>query len=165
MHGTASSGSLKSRELRTRVALPARMRIGCAWSDACILNVSSRGLLISASHLAVQDSAVELRHGDHVILARVVWRKGTQAGLRAEDRVPVEDIAIMSKAPPHRPVARPGADRRKARRSDEDSRLRSRAIEFAGIAFLAISLAATLFSMVEQAFARPLAMVSAALGG
>jgi energy-converting hydrogenase Eha subunit A len=38
-------------------------------------------------------------------------------------------------------------------------------IEFASVAIIAGSLAATLFSMVEQAFARPLALVQAALGG
>jgi len=59
----------------------------------------------------------------------------------------------------------PRADRRERPRSHDEGRLRSRAIEFAGAAVIAASLAATLFSMVEAAFARPLAVVQTALGG
>ena len=54
--------------LRRRVLLPARMRTSAGWSDACILNVSSRGALIHAKRPITQGSVVELRHGDHVIV-------------------------------------------------------------------------------------------------
>ena len=80
--------------------LHARMRASTGWTDACILNVSSRGLLINASATgAVTGSEVELRHGAHVIVAEVVWRKGTRAGLRTDQRVPVDEIMALSKAP------------------------------------------------------------------
>jgi hypothetical protein len=38
-------------------------------------------------------------------------------------------------------------------------------VEFAGAGVVALSLAVAALSMVEQAFARPIAMVTAALGG
>ncbi|MEP7130542.1 MAG: hypothetical protein ABI770_05380 [Sphingomicrobium sp.] len=137
------------------------------WSDVCILNVSSRGLQIRSIRGAAPGSTVELRHGDHVIVARVVWHNGTRAGLRAEDRVPVETIVIMARAAEVQPqaAALPVADRRKRPRTHEEHRLRSRALEFASVGLIAIVLAATVFSMVEQAFAPPLAMVRTALGG
>ena len=80
------------------MVLPARMRHGAAWSDACILNVSSRGLLIHTSRQAPMGSEIELRRGEHVILARVVWRDGAKVGLRADDRVPIEEIVTLGQS-------------------------------------------------------------------
>src|SRR3954466_7284207 len=96
--GSASQSRHKPRELRRRVVLPARMRIGSAWSDACILNISTRGLLIHTSSAMPSSGVVELRRGEHVIVARVAWREGSRAGLCAEERVPVEEIMTLSQA-------------------------------------------------------------------
>ena len=165
----AISGSRKPRELRRRVMLRARLRAGSGWSDACILNVSSRGLLINATTTASAQAGnmIEVRHGDHVIVAEVMWRKGTRAGLRTEARVPVEEIMALCNAPSLQLTATqwPQVDRRKKARSHDESRLRSRAIEFAGIAIVAVWLATGVFAMVQQAFAQPLARVEQALGG
>ena len=144
------------------------MRASSGWSDACILNVSSRGLLINASTAdgAATGSIIELRHCDQVIVGEVVWRKGTRAGLRTDQRVPVEEIMALGTATAFQLTADwPLAERRTRPRSHDESRLRSRAIEFAGVAVIGACLAAALFSMVEAAFARPLAMVQTALGG
>jgi len=89
----------KPRELRRRVILPARLRMGAHWSDACILNISSRGLMIQASRAAPEGSVIELWKGDYVIVARVVWRKGVRAGLCSDDRVPVEEIMSLAQSP------------------------------------------------------------------
>jgi hypothetical protein len=146
-----------------------RVRASSGWTDACILNVSSRGLLINASTAGVAPtgSTIELWHGEHVIGAEVVWRKGGRAGLRSEQRVPVEEIMALGKAPALQLTAAewPPAERRKRPRSHEESRLRSRAMEFAGIAAIASCLAVSALAMVEQAFAQPLALVERALGG
>ena len=149
--------------------LRARLRASSGWSDACILNVSSHGLLINATTAgaAATGSMIELWHGEHLIVGEVVWRKGTRAGLRTDQRVPVEEIMAIGNAPALQLTAGdwPRADRRKRPRSHDESRLRSRAIEFAGVAAIAVSLAIALLSMVEAAFAKPLAMVQTALGG
>jgi len=149
--------------------LRARLRASSGWSDACILDVSSRGLLINATTAgaAATGSIIELWHGEHLIVGEVVWRKGTRAGLRTDQRVPVEEIMAIGNAPAFQLTARdwPRADRRQRPRSHDESRLRSRAIEFAGVAAIAVSLAIALLSMVEAAFAKPLAMVQTALGG
>ena len=162
------SSAQKPRELRRRVILPARLRLGAHWSDACILNISSRGLMIQASRAAPEGSVIELWKGDYVIVARVVWRKGVRAGLRSEDRVPVEEIMSLAQSPGLQLTAttgRPPYERRKRARTHEDSRIRARMMEFASVAVIAAFLATAAFAMVEQAFARPLAMISAALGG
>lgn len=154
--------SHKPRELRRRVVVPARLRHGASWSDACILNISSRGLMIHSGRPMVEGTQVEVRRGDHVILARVMWRDGGRAGLRAEERVPVEEIMTLGQSLSLQLTAA-NRERRRHLRAADRCRLRGRAIEFAGVLTIAASLAGAGLVMIEQAFARPLALVSAAL--
>jgi len=147
--------------------LPARMRTAAGWSDACILDVSSRGLMVHAHIFALDDRVVELWHGDHAITARVVWRNGPKAGLRAEERIPVEDILGLS-VPDSLQLAvgrPPSAERRKGPRTHDDNRLAARAFEFASVAIIASTLAFGFSMWVEEALAQPLALVETALGG
>ena len=130
--------------------------------------MSSRGLLINAgAAAALADGNIEVWHGEHLIAATIVWRKGTRAGLRADAWVPVDDILAISQAPSLQLTAAqwPAVERRKRPRSHDDSRSRARAMEFAGIAVIAVSLAGGALMMVGHAFARPLGYVEAALGG
>ena len=103
---TAFRSQQRPRELRRRVMVRARMRAQSGWSDACILNVSSRGMLINASAPAVQGSTIEVWHGEHLIVATVMWRNGTRAGLHANERIPVEEILALAKygSPAHRSI-------------------------------------------------------------
>jgi hypothetical protein len=157
----------RPRELRRRVVLPARMRLGAAWSDACILNISSRGMMIQASRGAPQGSLVELERGDQLILARVIWRDGARAGLQVDDQLPVEDILLLSRAPGLQLTAVDTLllERRKNPPTHDLSRLRARTMEFVAIAFIAASLSAGTLAMLQEAFARPLKTIEAAFGG
>jgi len=157
----------KPRELRRRVMLPARMRTAAGWSDACILNVSSRGMLIHAGRPFVQGSLIELRHQQHVIVARVVWRDGSKAGLRAEERLPIEQILALSSSPGLQLTAGryKGPERRRRPRTHEQSRHQSRLFEFASLVAVAVAAAWMAVSLVGAALARPLAAVQTALTG
>ena len=160
--------SQRPRELRRRVVLSARLRAGAQWSDACILNISSRGLLIQSGRAGEKGSLVELRRGDHVIVARVAWHDGAHVGLKSEDRLPVEEIMSLSQSKSLKLLAlnEPLADRRKfARTISNDARLRGRLIEFASVGVITVSLALAVWTMVQEAFAVPLAKVEAALIG
>ena len=163
--GTMQSrgSSQKPRELRRRVVVPARLRHGAAWTDACILNISSRGLMIHTGRQIAKGTQVEVRRGDHVIIARVVWREGGRAGLRAEDRVPVDEIMTLGRSPSLQLTAGP-VERRRHPRSAERNRLRGKAVEFAAVATISACLAAAGLSMVQAAFARPPEIVSDVLG-
>ena len=144
------------------------MRVDSSWCDACILNISSRGLMIQVGRGAPSADTVELRRGQHVIVARVVWRDGSRAGLRSDDRLPVEDILSLSQAPALQRTAPDGGlveRRRQHRRDHERSRQRGRLFEFVSVAVIGCGLAVTLFSMVEEAFAKPMGAIRAALGG
>ena len=161
-----SDAGHRPRELRRSVVLPARMRLGSAWSDACILNISSRGMMIQASRGVPQGITIELQRGEYVVLAHVVWRYGARAGLQVEERLAVEDILTLSQAPGLQLTA---VDSLLLRRRDfypthDTSRLRARVFEFASIALIAISLSTAGLSMAREAIARPLALVEATLG-
>jgi len=151
------------------VVLPARVRTPAGWSDACILNVSSRGLLIYSRDAADTGTTIELHHRHHTIVARVMWRDGARAGVRSEDRVPVEEIMILGQAHNVTLTAteQPGVERRRAPRNDtryDRSRERGRSIEFVGALAIAAVLVTGMLEMVEAALARPLASIGAVLG-
>jgi len=164
MSGRRPPRNQKPRELRRRVVVPARLRDGASWSDACILNISSRGLMIHTGRPVRCGSEVELCRGEHMIVARVVWRDGGRAGLRAKERVPIEEI-VMSGHAAALQLAAANGERRRRPRPEDSSRLRGRAIEFAGLLAVVVTLAAGGISMVEAAFARPMAAVASTLAG
>jgi hypothetical protein len=158
----------RPRELRRRVKIPARVRATGGWADACILNVSSRGMMINAARPStIQGKTIELWHGERLVVATIVWRKGTLAGLRAEDRLPVEEILAGSREASLQLTAVPASGlERQVRAPDQaENRFRARAIEFAGVITVGGMLAAVALAMVEDAFARPLSAVMTALHG
>ena len=162
------SQSQRPRELRRRVVIPARLRNGAQWSDTCILNISSRGLMIHSGRAAPEGSVMELRRGAFVIVARVMWRDGGRVGLKSDDRLPIEDILSVSQSKALQLVAADGERidrRRKPRGGLPDARLRGRAFEFIGVGVIVLVLATSVWAMAEQAFARPLAQIGAALSG
>ena len=64
MRAGASSQSFRPRELRRKLLVPARLRHGAAWSDTCIVNISSRGLMIHSSRPLQPGSKVEVYRGE-----------------------------------------------------------------------------------------------------
>jgi hypothetical protein len=158
----------RPRELRRRVVMPARLRSSSGWTDACILNISSRGLMIHSSRAGPRGSVVELWRGDHVIVARVMWQDGARAGLQTDERLAVEDIlslrgsAAMSLTAPQAA----STDRRARPRGEPDRRKQQgKMIEFVGVVLAGCMFAATAYGMVAQALAGPMAMIDAALRG
>jgi hypothetical protein len=138
------------------------LRHGASWSDACILNISSRGLMIHTGRPLSRGTEVEIRRGDHIIIARVVWRDGGRAGLKSDDRVPIEQIVTLGQSPALQLTAA-GGERRKRPRTGSDSRMVGRSIELAGTLLVALALAGAGQRMIQSAFARPLSAVSARL--
>lgn len=168
MHASKISHNQRSRELRRRVMLPARLRAGMQWSDVCILNISSRGLLIHSPRPTAKGATVELWLGEHLIVARVVSRDGPRVGLRSEDRVPVEQIISLGEADALQLTAGNASRRERRRRqraSQLHARLRGRTIEFTAVSAIGASLAIAAWSIAEQALARPLTAITVALGG
>ncbi len=143
------------------------MRTSAGWSDACILNVSSRGLLVHAKQSVAEGASIELRHREHVILAQVIWHSGSRVGLQALDWVPVDDILMLSQSPTFQLTASSGraVEWRKLPGTHEDSRLIGRMIEFASVGIIALALSCGLFSMVMHALQDSMERVRVALDG
>jgi hypothetical protein len=141
------------------------MRTGAGWNDACILNISSRGLQIHASRCVPKGDSIELWRGDIVITARVVWRSGARAGLQSDECIPVEDIMSLGQSPALRLTAGNPRERRVRHRSHAESRIQARTFEFLSIAAIAATLSSGLFLIVLDVLARPLAVVQRAFGG
>ncbi|HUP67763.1 MAG TPA: hypothetical protein VM145_06110, partial [Sphingomicrobium sp.] len=101
-----------------------------------------------------------------VIVARVVWRDGSRVGLSSDERLPVDDIlslgasSALTLSAPHQT----SADAVTSERRREDRRSQGRIMEFVGVVAIACSLAVTAFDAVGHTLARPMAMVSQALG-
>jgi hypothetical protein len=145
-----------------------RMRAGGSWSNATILNLSSRGLMVDATAGALQADKVELWHGEHFIVATVIWRRAMRAGLRAENPIPVDSLMALSQTPSlqlSETPQWPQVERRRRPRAGEDSRFQARAFEFGSITVIAAFLVVGTFAMIEQACATPLHFLNAALGG
>ena len=157
--------NIKPREDRRRTLLPARLRNGAGWIDACILNVSSRGLLIHAKCQAQPGSQIELRRGGYLVIARVVWRSTHRIGLCSPDPLPVDDI-ISCEAPPAAVpalIVAAKVERRSRPRSHERSRERSRAIEFLSLVLIVTALAGAASAYAYEALSNPLKAVHSAL--
>lgn len=149
--------------------IQARMRAGASWSDACILNLSSRGMLLRAENSPSRGSYLEIRRGSYVIVARVVWSNSGRIGVRTQDVVPADElISDPDRAPAkfgssgnvlaeRRAAPRPSADRHEASRSQ------GRAMEYCLFLFLGGAAAITALGAVEQLLAEPLAVVETAL--
>lgn len=146
--------------------LPARMRNGLGWDDACILNISSRGLMIYSKCAVEPGSKVEIHRGAHLVTARVVWRNNHRMGLCSPEPLPVEAIISSDTAEASIPpsAGRAQVERRKRPRDPERSSHRSRAIEFMSLVLVGSVFAGGVAVHAQQALTKPLAAVKAALG-
>ena len=162
---------MKSREPRRKVMLKARLRVGAEWRDACILDLSSRGLMIHASEPLRDGSYIEVRRGRHVIVARVMWSKDRRCGLLAQDPLPTEALIAEPDHSAGTMIAHSQERRRDHRPlpsrafAHEQSRWRSRAFEFALVVIVGGACGTFAYGAVSDALARPLATVETALAG
>lgn len=145
-----------------------------AWSDACIYNVSARGLLVSSDRLPRIGSYVDLRRGTLVIIGRVVWAKERRFGIRTQD--PISAAALINEPVlKNRPAADQGmanrrmstrveAKRLTAVRADQSRRFAAN-FQFICIVTAGLGAAALLAAEIYHALAAPFAKVAGALGG
>lgn len=160
---------MKTREQRRKVVIPARMRGPAGWQDACILNVSERGMLLQSSAPSPRGAYVEIRRGQHVVVARVIWSQSGKFGVRAQDLLPVEALIARQDAVAGALLDAGQAERRSVPRRADDrhdhSRMRARAGEFVVMALAGTMAASLAYGAVVDSLARPLAAASRALGG
>jgi len=161
----------RTREPRKPVRIGVRLKDDAGWSDAQILNISSRGVMALCQDPPSRGSYVEIRRGAYVMIGRVAWTATDRIGVRVREQISVEDLLMP--VSPGRKVARPANDvqmrvceRRKPsveERAAASGRF-ARAFDFAAIGILAAGLAAVASGMAAGAFAEPMAEVELALG-
>lgn len=166
MQKAVGGRNIRPREDRRRTVLPARIRTGPGWADACILNISSRGLLVYAKCAAQPGSHVKLWRGGYLVVARVVWRSNERLGVCTPEPIAVDNLISSESNPAAVPALGREAklDRPRQPRSHERSRERSRAIEFVSLALVGAALAAATAVYAYQALSAPLEAVNRALG-
>lgn len=151
----------------------ARMRIGARWGNVRILNISSRGLMLQAPDVPTRGSYLEVRRGAHTIVARVVWTGEQRFGVETQDALRVD--AIIREPDRSSPEFRESRDdsaaldRRAPQRQPsseqrlERSRVIGRTTEFVCVALAGAAAALMGYAALEEAFAKPVRQVAAAL--
>jgi len=145
------------------------MRVGPAWNDVCILDISSRGLALQTADPPPRGSYLEVRRGRHVIVARVVWSGQQRVGVLSQDPLAIDAIigeADGGKVRAAADGAEPVERRRTARtpeRAHERSRHRARMIQHVVLALFGAGAALFAFEAVHSALATSLDKVEVAL--
>jgi hypothetical protein len=164
--------AFKNRDPRKKVFLPSRMRTGAAWVDACIHNVSARGLLVASDEAPRPGSYVEIRRGRNIIIGRAVWTKDRFFGVRTQDPI---DLPALQREP-RTDVDRPDGkvERRREERFRQDAatartlernRAISRAAQFVLVASAATVASAAIAAAVYNRLAAPLDRIQQAMTG
>jgi len=157
---------VRARDPRRKVLIDARLRQDCGWTDARILNISRRGLMVRATRAPARGTYVEICRGAHRIVARVVWVDKDRFGARTQDAIPV-DAVVNGEAPP---LPQPANDRRFGTRpippgeSHDRSRRASRRLEFVAVTLCASAAALLAFDAVRETLSKPLNLIEAKLG-
>ena len=162
---------MKAREPRRNVMLAARMRHSNAWSDANILNISSRGLALHSVSPPLRGTYVEVRRGAHTVVGRVIWANAYRFGVCAQDRLAID--SLISNEGTDKQAANGTADviveRRTCPCSDglerrcAQSRDQGRALQFAFIVGMGFVLAACAYDAVVRTLSQPLSIVTTQL--
>lgn len=144
----------------------ARLRSAGGWHDACIVDLSRRGAGLQSASPPPRGSYVEIRRGDHVLVARVMWTRKHRFGVATQDEVPLA-LVVADRAAPAAPDGPVGADRRRVPRPPEEQAERSRQwarrAQFVAAAGAGILAALAVGSGVRDALAAPLGKVAGML--
>jgi hypothetical protein len=90
------NGGMRNREERRKVLLRARMHSDAGWSDIAVRNISRRGMLICARQTLKPGDYVEIRRASYTIVARIVWAKDEQLGVRSQDPIDVGGLISVA---------------------------------------------------------------------
>lgn len=167
-------GGYRPRSPRTVINVRCRLNFDGAWTDACIHNVSSRGLMLATDRPPRIGSYVDIRRGTLIVIGRVIWRNGHQFGVRTQDEVSASAFVnepVLRKRPSadkfatdRRTPTRVESERLVAVRAERGRRLAS-SFQFVCLVTFGLGLAAFAATLVLQALSKPLSVVTNALGG
>ena len=164
---------MKPREPRRSVVIQARMRLDGVWSDVCIRNISSRGMLLQAAAAPPRGTYVEIFRGRHSVVAQVRWCKDRRFGIHTRERMDVDAIINEPRGEPRR-KADSGTERRSASRlpdtltstaatlaarADRSRRL-SATFQFCTMVGFSLVAAVMILTIVGEIVSRPFAIIA-----
>jgi hypothetical protein len=161
-----------SREPRKTVRIGVRLKDDAGWSDAQILNVSSRGVMALCQDPPRRGSYVEVRRGTYIMIGRVAWTGTDRIGVHVRERIDIENLRLP--VTPGRKAPRPVGEMQmrvcEPRKPSVDERATAsarfaRAFDFAAIAIIAVGLAVLASGTGAEAFGSSMAQVERALIG
>lgn len=161
---------MKPREPRHKVLIGARMRLDGSFRDVRIRDISTKGLMLEAEGAPQRGSYLEIRRGPHIIVARVVWSRGSRFGVLARERMNIAAIvnepdrsgARPIDAATQMPAERRSSPRPSARRIGERAvrnRYLSAAFQFGSIVAFGAAVSLMLFGIVQESLAGPMKKV------
>lgn len=149
-----------------RVVTSARMRCGAAWSDVCIVNLSTRGVGLQGPRAPGRGTYVELRRGSNVLIVGcVVWSEGQRFGVRTQDPIWID--GVLRDAGSQNAPTPEWRERRAMPRSGSAaarSAMRGRALQFGFLVLGGVGAMVMLGALVDSALARPMQSISTVLG-
>jgi hypothetical protein len=161
----------KRQHLRRKVLIPARMKHGVGWSDVCIRDISSKGMLVQAGSPPGRGAYVEIRRGAHIIVAKVAWSQERQFGLTTQDLLPIDAIIQNPQGGSFGRSAGAGpavqVERRASARTTAQSHALSRhtssLMQYGFMLVLALAGAVAVMGFLRDAFTQSLGAVESAL--
>jgi len=155
-----------AREPRRKVTIRASMRAEGPPLDVCVRDISSRGLMIQTRVPPPRGTYVQIECAGHEIVGIVVWRREHRFGINTCERI--DASALARERQPAKASPRPAKSVGKAGIAASvtpQGRMFAQRMEFAVVATFALVLVGALGAVAFETLSRPLAAVSAALGG
>ena len=157
---------MQPREDRHKVLIRARMRAGGLPVDACIRDVSSRGMMIQSVAPPPRGTYVEVVTAGQTIVGRVVWDADMRFGISTRDTIRIEMIVGALKH--GRSAPQPTTEIANPRPSPKPSepalrRSQARALELGALVVFALAMIATVAGAAFETLASPLETVAAFL--
>lgn len=166
---------MRPREHRHEVFIKARMLHDHLWTEVVVRNVSSRGMLLQHPNPPARGKYIEVRRATQVIVARVIWSRGQNFGVRSQDTIDLKFLTAEDSASliqkseggvAHDVVERRMVPRQPAKTIDEKaafSRLAGRAGEFFSLIALGAAAAILIADAVRTILFGPLAQIASHL--
>jgi hypothetical protein len=159
---------MRAREQRRKVLIRAKVRAGGLPIDACIRDISSKGLMIQAKVPPPRGTYVEIVTPSHTIVGRVVWGRDMKFGISTQDKLHI-DMIVGERREPNAPAApdprlnaafTPAQPRAAAFR-----RSHAKALEFAALILFGLMMVGALGMASYQTLAQPFSSVAERLQG
>ena len=159
---------MRNREKRRKVLIRAKVRAGGLPVDACIRDISSKGLMIQAKVPPPRGTYVEIVTASHTIVGRVVWGNNMRFGITTRDKLHVDMIVGERRAPaepPQTDLRLAAAFTPSPPRDTAFRRSHAKTFEFAALILFALTMIAALGMASYQTLAQPFANVTDRLRG